>query len=299
VPTEDVLFEELINQDMVLQSPPLPSTIEGISNDVLALPLQDASLDLPPSLGNTKRGRGASVKPTKPKQRKISVDPAKGARTVIDGFLAQERAKYTDERLFPERTYAKMDIESVISKFGESLAVLLVTIAAPQRIASLRDIICNARVEKPLRKYVFKDDIVLNERVKIILELDERVIGTQLVRWYHILELFTTCGGLETRSETGFVNNTTATLQSQKKGCLGNPTNMDDAKVAEAMIDQIYPGLHPSTEEYKGKLVVFKKLRQLGKRLHILVTKFGQGVLGLMTPFAFENGTDRGFSDNR
>ena len=65
------------------------------------------------------------------------------------------------------------------------------------------------------------------------------------------------------------------------------------------MIDQIYPGLHPSTEEYKGKLVVFKKLRQLGKRLHILVTKFGQGVLGLMTPFAFENGTDRGFSDNR
>lgn len=223
--TEDVLFEEFINQDMVLQSPPLssslgpgpvPSTIEGISNDALALPLQYASLGLAPSLGNTKRNRGASAKPTKPKQRKISVDPAKGVRTVIDGFLAQERAKYTDEKLFPEHTYAK----DTISKFGESLAVLLVTIAAPQRIASLRDIICNARVEKPLREYVFKEDIQLDERVKIILELDQRVIGTQLVRWYHILELFTTCGGLETRSENGFVNNTTATFQSQKKGCL-------------------------------------------------------------------------------
>lgn len=95
--TEDVLFEELINQDIVLQSPPLssslvpgpvPSTIEGISNNILTLPLQDASLGLPLSLVNTKRGRGASMKPIKPKQQKISVDSTKGARTVIDGFLA-------------------------------------------------------------------------------------------------------------------------------------------------------------------------------------------------------------------
>ena len=82
---------------------------------------------------------GASVKSTKPKQRKIYVDLAKGARTVIDGFLAQERAKYTDEGLFPERVYAKIDIDNVISKFRESLAVLLMTRAAPQRIASLCD----------------------------------------------------------------------------------------------------------------------------------------------------------------
>ncbi|KAL4777961.1 hypothetical protein BJX76DRAFT_363183 [Aspergillus varians] len=304
--TESELIEEFINPDMISQTPspfsslgpgPVSRTIEDSSKDALALTTQDAPRSLPSVAGSTEKNKRTYQQTTSQKRRKTSGGFAMGARTIVDEFLAQERAKCKDERLLPEHAYFNTNIQNAMSEFDEPLATLLITIAAPQRIASLRDIICSARVEKPLRKYVLKSEMIPRERVKMILELDERVAGTQLVRWYHIVALFEACGGPETPSMTRFVNNMPATFQPQKRGCFGNPANKDDANVAQAMMEEIYSDFQPGTAEYRAKLTACKKLRQLGRRLHMLVEKFGRGVLGLMIPFDCENGTDRAFPD--
>lgn len=300
--TESELFEELIDLDMISQPPsplsslgpgPVSSLMEGISTDTLASPMQNAARSLPSAASVTGGNKRTYQETTKQNKRKTPVGYGRGARTMIDEFLAQERAKCKNERLLPEHTYFSTNVQNATSKFGESLAFLVVTIAAPQRIAGLRDVICCARFEKPLRKYVLRSEIIPIERVKMILELDEKVIGTQLVQWYHIVALFEACGGPETRSMTRFVNNMPTTFQPQKRGCFGNPVNRDDANVAQAMMEGIYPDLQRETKEYQTKMATFKKLRQLGQRLHLLVERFGRGVLCLMLPFGCETGTDR------
>ncbi|KAL2861011.1 uncharacterized protein BJX67DRAFT_367487 [Aspergillus lucknowensis] len=304
--TESQFLDDFNDLDMIQQTPfpswslgpgPVSSLTEGIPTDASASPIQNAVRSLPSVESVTKGNKRTYQDTTKQNKRKASLRDGKEASTMIEEFLAQERVKCKDETLLPEHTYFDMNTQNATSKFEESLAVLLVTIAAPQRIASLRDIICCARVEKPLRKYILRGEIVPSERVKMILELDEKVAGAQLVQWYHIIALFEACGGPETRSVTRFVNNMPTTFQPQTRGCFGNPANRDDANVAQTMMEEIYPDLQAGTVEYRTKLATFKKIRQLGKRLHLLVEKFGRGVLGLMMPFSCENGMHRPLPD--
>ncbi|KAL3479394.1 hypothetical protein BJX99DRAFT_255651 [Aspergillus californicus] len=307
--TESEFLDDFNDLDMFLQTPfrssllgpgPVSSLMEGISTDALASPMQNAVRSLPSGGGVTKGNKQPYRDTTRNKnKRKASLLDGNEASTMIEEFLSQERAKCKDERLLPEHTYFDTNTQNATSKFEESLATLLVTIAAPQRIASLRDIICCARVEMPLRKYTLRGEILPKERVKMILELDEKVTGAQLVRWYHILALFEACGGPDTRSMTRFVNDMPSTFQLPRRGYFGNPANKDDAIVAQMMMEEIYPHLQPETVEYRTKRAIFKKLRQLGKRLHLLVEKFGRGVLGLMLPFGCENSTDRLLSDSK
>ncbi|KAI9373948.1 hypothetical protein BJX61DRAFT_541308 [Aspergillus egyptiacus] len=305
--TESEFLVDFDDPDLILQTPfpflsldpgPVSSLMEGISTDAWASPIQNALRSLPSVGGATKGNKRSYLDTTKQKKRKASLRDGKQASTMIDEFLSQERAKCKDERLLPEHTYFDTKIQTATSKFEESLAVLLVTIAAPQRIASLRDIICRARVEKPLRKYALRGEIIPTERVRMILELDEKVASAQLVRWYHIVALFEACGGPETRSMTRFVNDMPTTFQPQRRGDFGNPANKDDAHVAQTMMEEIYSHLQLGTVEYRTKLATFKKLRQLGKRLHLLVERFGRGVLGLMLPFGCDNGTGRLLPDS-
>ncbi|KAL6238408.1 hypothetical protein BDW75DRAFT_237505 [Aspergillus navahoensis] len=292
ITTESELFEQFINSDMVLQAPfsassstPSPAllTMEDFSNDTLATTMHDAPCSLPSTTGVPEGTKRTSEDTTTAKRRKTAAGFNRNARAMIDNFLAQERAKCKDESLLPEHTYFNMSVQNAMSKFDVSLKMLLSTAAAPQQIASLRDIICSARVEKPLRKYSLRDEIEPRERFRIISELDERIAGALLVRWYHIVALFEACGGHQSRSVTGFVNNNPATIQPQR-GSFGNPTNKDDASVAQAMMRELYPDLQPGTAEYQTKQINIKKLRKLGKRLHMLVDRFGRGVLGLMLP---------------
>lgn len=62
------------------------------------------------------------------------------------------------------------------------------------------------------------------------------------------------------------------------------------------MMRETFPHVKPDTDEYKSKYRWITDIRRLGQRLHILETKFGGGVLGLMLDQGLA-GTDVGITD--
>jgi hypothetical protein len=124
--------------------------------------------------------------------------------------------------------------------------------------------------------------------LRTILHLDQKSEAAQLVRRYHIVALFVACGGPAVRSITGFVNTTSNNFLQQKR-CFGNPVNIEDANVASVMMRELYPDLQVGQPAYEAKLKHIKKLRKLGKRLHMLTENFGRGLLGLMVSLGMDD----------
>ncbi|KAB8232589.1 uncharacterized protein BDW43DRAFT_311974 [Aspergillus alliaceus] len=242
---------------------------------------------------NASSGGGENNQPAAIRGSQIAKRRRTSASCSVNEFQAQKRTKTTAQGLLPlQPTYFRQRIQDqLLGVKNELLVMLAITIASPQQIVALREILRNERAGKSLQSCFLRGGISRRERVGIILELDRRLSVTQLTRWYHIIDLFEGCGGPKTRSITGYVVTTTADFQSQKQA-FGNPSHKDDANVAQAMMKDIFPDAQPGTEEYKKKSNAIKRIRKLGQRLHILVERFGRGVLGLML------GLDRGDSAN-
>ncbi|KAE8394845.1 hypothetical protein BDV23DRAFT_179232 [Aspergillus alliaceus] len=254
----------------------------------LAALTHDSSQFLNASSGGGENNQLAAIRGSQiAKRRRTS------ASCSVNEFQAQKRTKTTAQGLLPlQPTYFRQRIQDqLLGVKNELLVMLAITIASPQQIVALREILRNERAGKSLQSCFLRGGISRRERVGIILELDRRLSVTQLTRWYHIIDLFEGCGGPKTRSITGYVVTTTADFQSQKQA-FGNPSHKDDANVAQAMMKDIFPDAQPGTEEYKKKSNAIKRIRKLGQRLYILVERFGRGVLGLML------GLDRGDSAN-
>jgi hypothetical protein len=278
------LFEQFINLDdvgidaplSISPSPPTPALhiLEKGSKNTLTAEARNGHHTNDPSAPRDKGREPVSRPSAKPRK-------TRNICTKIDEFLAQEAAKFKVRGVLPEITYFNDDIRDAMSKFDKSVTLLFLTIAAPQQIARLREIIRSARDEKLLCAYALTDAISPSIRLQTILHLDQKSKAAQLVRRYHIVALFEACGGPDVCSSTGFVNITSNNFLQQKRS-FGNPVNVEDANVASVMMRELYPDLEVGQPAYEAKLKHIKKLRKLGKRLHMLTEKFGRGLLGLM-----------------
>ncbi|EDU44794.1 hypothetical protein PtrSN002B_010587 [Pyrenophora tritici-repentis] len=76
----------------------------------------------------------------------------------------------------------------------------------------------------------------------------------------------------------------------------GNPFNRSVADVTARMMQETFPNVESSTDEYTTKYRWISDIRRLGQRLHMLETRFGEGVLGLMLDQGLA-GTDVGITD--
>lgn len=202
---------------------------------------------------------------------------------MINEFLARERQKcinhninpITDEILRPE-------IQHGLAELGNKfLVTLFLKIGGPQQIIALRRIACNERAENIDHSSLFEGGLSTGGRLRVIFALDEKVASSQLSRWYHILELFKSCGGSDALSSSGNLNTTPATFGGPGQS-RGNPIHREDARVAKDMVQECFPEVSVDSSEYSSKLRCMKQIRKLGKRLHLLVRIFGEGILGLM-----------------
>lgn len=214
--------------------------------------------------------------PSRPSKRRL-------IRGMIDDCLTQERIKRMTENLTPpDDDYLRPEVQDrIIGLEDEFFATVLVKIAGPQQIVALREVICNERNHRDLRPFLFMDEMSLGKRLGVIIGLDKKLAATQLLRWYHILRLFEDCGGRDALSSSGNMNTTPATFSTEKQG-RGNPVHKRDSLVAKTMVHHCFPRIPPDSDDFKSKLGVMKRIRQLGKRLHMLTEKFRPGVLGLI-----------------
>ncbi|RDH26484.1 hypothetical protein BDQ94DRAFT_177759 [Aspergillus welwitschiae] len=200
-------------------------------------------------------------------------------------ILLQERQQCAAQNMPPpENSYFSAAIVTKALKLEEDslgdLAILLITIASPQSIVALREMMCCIRAQKTVDSHRLAVNVTKRRRYEMIKELNQKNALLRLLRWYHLLELFEQCGGSRTRYSMGYVNTTSADFEHPKRGA-GNPSRKDDAKVAQAMMKELFPDLSPTSPVYAQEYAAIKYYRKVGQRLYILTDRFGPGILGL------------------
>ncbi|KAL7649071.1 hypothetical protein ACMYSQ_012515 [Aspergillus niger] len=200
-------------------------------------------------------------------------------------ILLQERQHCAAQNMSPpENRYFSSAIVTKALKLEEdslgNLTILLITIASPQSIVALRDMMCCVRAQKTVDSHRLAVNVTKRRRYEMIKELNQKNALLRLLRWYHLLELFEQCGGSRTRYSMGYVNTTSADFEHPKRGA-GNPSRKDDAKVAQAMMKELFPDLSPISPMYAQEYAAIKHYRKVGQRLYILIDRFGPGILGL------------------
>ncbi|KNG91129.1 hypothetical protein ANOM_000525 [Aspergillus nomiae NRRL 13137] len=278
--------------DHVFQINPLPdgSIVEefpSVSIDPSSVP--DHATFPVPSVIPSEAPRSSTTTPKRPSETerndKQKIKRVKGTQFFhldpeLKEFLANEKTKCEQQCLpLPEATYFTPEIQEHLMNPKKKLCRMI------QR----------ARKDDNFRSCCLRD-IIPSQRLHLIERLEQEAGIIQIMRWYHILEMFRDCGGHETVSSAGYVHYTADTLPKARK-TMGNPRNMDEHKVTQALMAEIFPDLKPDTEYYGSQLKRFNRLRRVGKRLHILTDTFGEGILGLILDNTLDGRLDPCVSD--
>ncbi|KAH4042539.1 hypothetical protein HBH49_248420 [Parastagonospora nodorum] len=197
----------------------------------------------------------------------------------------------------PQDTFLTLDVQEKVQELGkektEVLTKILVHIASPCLIGGLQEILESCRTQKRCPALETTSPLSTARRFHLIAVLGQEISHSQFLRRYHVLRLFMDCGGLETSVCEVIMTPANFAGPSNKRG---NPVNRSVADVTTKMIAEIFPEIIYQTSEYRAKYRWITDVRRLGKRLHLLETKFGQGVLGLILDQGIA-GTDTGITD--
>ncbi|KAL4860680.1 hypothetical protein BDV12DRAFT_208957 [Aspergillus spectabilis] len=198
----------------------------------------------------------------------------------IASFVTHEREKcIATNTPLPEVSYFTSETQKQLSKLPDLATKLILGIANAQSLVILRQAIQSWRSEPDIT--LLKSGISLSKaaRFNIIRSIDRETAFLNIIKRYHILELFKQCGGHETPSCSGFVlvqGKPTTTKKS------GNPHNIAETEVTASILREIHPELELASVDYKPTLDSLKYYRQLGRKFHAITTQFGRGILALL-----------------
>ncbi|KAJ5471917.1 hypothetical protein N7539_008486 [Penicillium diatomitis] len=201
----------------------------------------------------------------------------------LNSFLDEENKRCrTHQYPLPLETFLAPRIQTALVDIDARprvLAKFLIHVASAETLVTLRNVVLSYR-ERPLSASLgMRPSLSVKERFNIIGLLDTEIAWRRLLRMYHILELYKACRGAGCAEK---IIVTTPTSFPTRKRKAGNPLHAAEAEIAERMMKSIYPDAIQGTKDYEGQKATLKRVRKLGQRLHILVTKFGNGILALM-----------------
>lgn len=214
-------------------------------------------------------------------------------------YLTEEYRKCEAVRhQLPQDTFLTPTIQKAILDLGkgktEVLARILVQIASPCLIGGLQEILNSCRTQESCTALKTSSTLLRTERFRLIASLGHTMSHTQLLRRYHIHELFKDCGGAgaSTCGLTWMAPSDFGNRLIRR----GNPANRSVADLTAKMMEEAFADIDPSTAEYVTKYRWISDIRRLGQRLDMLETRFGKGILGLMLDQGLP-GTDVGITD--
>lgn len=204
-------------------------------------------------------------------------------------FLCRETLKCKAQGLpAPGESYYNLAIQEWSSTITDDrirkiAQRLLLGISSPQAITNLQVAIQSWRVRADAQSLQLSEPQSKPETFLLIEKINQDIEYLLLLRRYYILRLFELCGGCDTPSCSGFVQETPeGSTATEKRG--GNMRNNAEREVAECMIREIFPQIHRESREYEEKLRTAILLRKIGKRHHAISRRFGKGILA-MIPF--------------
>ncbi|RAQ98840.1 hypothetical protein DDE82_008855 [Stemphylium lycopersici] len=186
----------------------------------------------------------------------------------------------------PDQSFFTPAVKATIRDLGEAesntLTKIWVYIASPYSIVALRELLQNSKERQILPEKHTPVQLSKAERFSLIQRLNKHIAYAQLLRRYHVLELFKDCGGPGTPSGTRYVLTTQSNFGMSRRRP-GNPMNLAEAEVTTRMMQEMHPEIRSNSDEYQVLYRVVRDIRKLGRRLYALETTFGgRGILGLM-----------------
>jgi hypothetical protein len=278
---------------------PCVGSVDLLSGGIARNPCAEAgSEEALPSCDTVAAGRGSRKKrnsvdePNLPQRKRIRECVGQSDLEALEAYLIEESRK---GELLGHRplqdTFVTPTIQTAIQNLdgGDTvtLAKILVLIASPSLISALQETLKASRTPESCRAINTTAALSSKERFDFIVKLDCMVSIFQLLRRYHILELFKDCASTTTPT-IGIVLTTSSDFASPSRR-RGNPANRCIADVTVKMMQDAFPAIAPDTDTYRSKYRLMTYIRRLGQRLHILERRFGRGILGLII--------DRGSTD--
>lgn len=160
----------------------------------------------------------------------------------------------------------------------ETLYLALGSVEAVTNLQGMLQVIQNEPYLVQQTKHIFTK----HERLQFILDLGDGISVLEFLKRWHTYQLFRECQYGIGQGSDAFIVQTETSIRARTKLKCGNPLKAEESRLTEFMISELYPDLLEGDGDYTEKHRIVTGLRQIGKRLHYMVDKFGISILGLI-----------------
>ncbi len=237
--------------------------------------------------GITKSNR-PTVPMTASRRKKLKDKPLFEKETArLESFISQHRRKcekmglpcpgdfvYSAET---KNRLASLGLESHVNV----LRVLSLTIGSCESFVVLKEILRAYRdpSSSPLKA---ARDVSNAKRLETIRSLSGNAAFFNLLKKCHIHKLFTDNKDPLCNPTDNFIISTAKSVTTRPRGETGNPRNSAEAEITKSIMKEVYPGVNSKSGDYRLKYREVTELRRTGRRLDMLISRFGLGILGIL-----------------
>ena len=204
---------------------------------------------------------------------------------LLEEYISQHRKKYENLGIpCPGDYIDSVETKNHLISFGlEShtyiLQVFSFTIGGHESIIGLKNILRVYR-NPEISSLQIEQEVSNAKRVQAIKRLETKEAHINLLKRCHIHQLYVDNADPLVNPCDNFIVSTVTSIPQRKQ--TGNPRNAAESKVTKSMVVEAYPNIQPDSRDYGQKYREISLLRKNGRRLALLVSKFGKGILGLL-----------------
>lgn len=205
----------------------------------------------------------------------------------LETYMSQHRTRY--ERLglpcpgdFVDSEETKTRLASLrLDSRANVLRVFSFAIAGCESLVGLKEIL-RAYRDPDVGPPQIAREVSNAKRLETIQGLGGKEAYLNLLKKCHIHRLFTDNVDPLCNSIDNFIVSTAKSVETQARGELGNPRHSAESRITKSIMKDVYPEVHADSADYSKKYREITGLRRSGRRLDILVSQFGKGILGLL-----------------
>lgn len=208
----------------------------------------------------------------------------------LDAYILQHRTRYEKLGLpcpgdFVESAKIKIRLANLgLDTHANVLRAFSFAIAGCESLFGLQEIL-RAYRNNDAGPRILAREVSNAKRLETIKGLSGEEAYLNLLKNCHVHKLFSENIDPLCNSNDNFIVSTTENVKTRASKELGNPRNSAESRITKSIMREVYPKVHLKSSDYRSKYDEISGLRRSGRRLDILVSRFGKGILGLL-PFA-------------
>ena len=230
----------------------------------------------------------AIVSTTGSRKKKLRNKPLFERETArLESYISQHRRKCEKMGLpcpgdFVYSAETKIRLASLgLESHVNVLRVLSLTIGSCESLVVLKEIL-RAYRDPSSGSLETARDLSNAKRLETIRSLSGNAAFFNLLKKCHIHRLFTDNKDSLCDPTDNFIISTAQSVTTRPKGETGNPRNSAEAKITKSIMTEVYPEVDLNSADYRLKYREVTELRRTGRRLDMLISRFGLGILGLL-----------------